>query len=304
MKNIKIYMLLAATMLMVAACGSDDDDLGGTSGGGNNQKVLNVNKNNNAEQPEVARLEFPRLNGGNSVVIVHKTDDAFGLNFCTEWDYGKMSQRWSCYQMYNGYGGNAGRYEGNPQYPFDEDLQAIEAKTGIKMYWDEDLFRGSGYDHGHICPSADRQYSTQANKQTFYLTNMQPQYPKFNQKLWAEMESRMRKWIDNSPATDTMYVCKGGTIDDELNIIERVKVQLIVPKYFYMAILYKNSEGYKALAFWALNENVDRSKDDLKKYVISIDKLEELTGIDFFCNLPDDVENKVEAATYTQSWKW
>ena len=101
-----------------------------------------------------------------------------------------------------------------------------------------------------------------------------------------------------------MYVCKGGTIGDELNIIERVKGQLIVPKYFYMAILYKNSEGYKALAFWALNENVDRSKDDLKKYVISIDKLEELTGIDFFCNLPDDVENKVEAATYTQSWKW
>ena len=41
-----------------------------------------------------------------------------------------------------------------------------------------------------------------------------------------------------------------------------------------MAILYKKSEGYKALAFWALNENVDRSKDDLKKYVISIDKLE------------------------------
>ena len=118
------------------------------------------------------------------------------------------------------------------------------------------------------------------------------------------MENRMRKWIDNSPATDTMYVCKGGTIDDEQNIIERVKEQLIVPKYFYMAILYKNSEGYKALAFWALNENVDRSKDDLKKYVISIDKLEELTGIDFFCNLPDDVENKVEAATYTQSWKW
>ena len=301
MKNIKFYMLLAAAMFMVAACGSDDDE---QQGGGNSQRVLNVNKNNAAEQPEVARLEFPSLKGGKSVVIVHKTNDSYGLNFCTEWDYEKMSQRWSCYQMYKGYTGNAGRYEGNPQYPFDEDLKAIESATGIKMYWDQDLFKSSGYDHGHICPSADRQYSTQANKQTFYLTNMQPQYPKFNQKLWAEMESRMRKWIDNSPATDTMYVCKGGTIDDELNIIERVKEQLIVPKYFYMAILYKNSEGYKALAFWALNENVDRSKDDLKKYVISIDKLEELTGIDFFCNLPDDVENKVEAATYTQSWKW
>ena len=301
MKNIKIYMLLAAAIFMVAACGSDDDDI---QGGGNTQKVLNANKNYDGMQPEVARLEFPRLKGGKSIVIVHNTDDAYGLNFCTEWDYDKMSQRWSCYQMYKGYTGKAGRYEGNPQYPFDEDLQAIEAKTGLTMYWDQDYFRGSGYDHGHICPSADRQYSTAANKQTFYLTNMQPQYPKFNQKLWAEMEDRMRKWIANSPATDTMYVCKGGTIDDEANIIERVKDKLIVPKYFYMAILYKNSEGYKAIAFWAENINVDHSGDDLRDYVMSIDRLEEMTGIDFFCNLPDDIENKVEANTYTQSWTW
>ena len=301
MKNIKFYMLLAAAMFMVAACGSDDDE---QQGGGNSQRVLNVNKNYDGKQPEVARLEFPRLKGGKSVVIVHKTNDSYGLNFCTEWDYEKMSQRWSCYQMYKGYTGNAGRYEGNPQYPFDEDLQAIEKATGITMYWDQDLFKSSGYDHGHICPSADRQYSTQANKQTFYLTNMQPQYPKFNQKLWAEMEDRMRKWIANSPATDTMYVCKGGTIDNEANIIERVKGQLIVPKYFYMAILYKNSEGYKAIAFWAENINVDHSGDNLRDYVMSIDRLEELTDIDFFCNLPDDIENKVEANTYPQSWTW
>ena len=303
MKKLKIYTLLAAAMFMVAACGDDDDPSNGGSSGGN--KVANVNKNNVSGQPEeVARLEFPRLYGGNNVIIVHKTDDAYGLNFCTEWDYDKMSQRWSCYQMYKGYTGNAGRYEGNPQYPFDEDLQAIEAKTGLTMYWDQDYFRSSGYDHGHICPSADRQYSTAANKQTFYLTNMQPQYPQFNQKLWAKMEDRMRKWIANSPATDTMYVCKGGTIDDEANIIERVKDKLIVPKYFYMAILYKNAEGYKAIAFWAENINVDHSGDDLRDYVMSIDRLEEMTGIDFFCNLPDDIENKVEANTYTQSWTW
>ena len=96
-------------------------------------------------------------------------------------------------------------------------------------------------------------------------------------------------------AATMLMVAACGSDDDDLGGNLR---------QFYMAILYKNSEGYKALAFWALNENVDRSKDDLKKYVISIDKLEELTGIDFFCNLPDDVENKVEAATYTQSWKW
>ena len=112
----------------------------------------------------------------------------------------------------------------------------------------------------------------------------------------------MRKWVDRGATTDTMYVCKGGTIDSEENIIERIKGKLIVPKYFYMAILYKNAEGYKAIAFWALNENVDRSGDDLKKYVVSIDRLEELTGIDFFCNLPDDIENVVESSMIPQLW--
>ena len=69
MKNIKFYMLLAATMLMVAACGSDDDDLGGSSGG-DNQNVININKNYDGEQPEVARLECPRLKGGKSIDII------------------------------------------------------------------------------------------------------------------------------------------------------------------------------------------------------------------------------------------
>ena len=71
MKIFKIYTLLAAAIFMVAACGSDDDDI---QGGGNNQKVLNANKNYDGEQPEVARLEFPRLKGGKSIVIVHKTE--------------------------------------------------------------------------------------------------------------------------------------------------------------------------------------------------------------------------------------
>ena len=299
MKKLKTYTLFAATIFMVAACGDDDTQSNGSAS--SSGKIANINKNTAKGQPEeVLRLEFPHLNDGNNVIIVHKTNDSYGVNYCVEWDCDKKSQRWSCYQMYKGFTGDAGRYSGNPQYPFDEDLELL----GTDLYWDQDYFRGSGYDHGHICPSADRQYSKEANRQTYFLTNMQPQYGQFNQKLWQKMEDRMRKWIANSPATDTMYVCKGGTIDDESNIIERIKDKLIVPKYFYMAILYKNADGYKAIAFWAENINVDHSGDDLKNYVVSIDKLEDLTGIDFFCNLPDDIEDKVEANSYTQSWTW
>lgn len=77
-----------------------------------------------------------------------------------------------------------------------------------------------------------------------------------------------------------------------------------MPKYFFMALLYKAPAGYKAIAFWTENLDEDKSKDDLRNYVISIDKLEQLTGIDFFCNLPDDIETKVEANSDSQYWTW
>lgn len=255
----------------------------------------NTNGNDVAQQKEVGRLEFPRLKGGNSLVIVHRTNDSYGVNYAVEWDCDKKSQRWTCYELYRGFGGSVGRYDKG--YPEDPDLAA-------DYRWDRDYYKGSGYDHGHLCPSADRQYSVEANKQTFYMTNMQPQKHNFNAGVWQSMEERVRRWIALSPVTDTLFVCKGGTIDAEEQIIERISNKLIVPKFFYMAVLYKSVGGYKAIAFWAEHDNVDNSKDDLRKYTISIDALESRTGIDFFCNLPDDVEGKVESTADTKSWTW
>ena len=256
--------------------------------------TANANKNT-SDVKEASRLEFPRLKEGNNKLIVHKTSDSYGVNYSVEWDKDKMSQRWSCYQLYRGFGGNISRYDGG--YPFDPELAVDE-------YLDRDYFKGSGFGHGHICPSADRLYSKEANKQTFYLTNLQPQYNKFNAGLWNKMEERVRRWIALSPVTDTLFVCKGGTIDSEDNILTRISNTLIVPKYFYMAMLYKTTEGYKAIAFWAENLNADNSNDNLRDYAITIDDLEKRTGIDFFCNLPDEVEEKVESQTSASYWNW
>ncbi|MBR6261783.1 MAG: DNA/RNA non-specific endonuclease, partial [Prevotella sp.] len=77
---------------------------------------------------------------------------------------------------------------------------------------------------------------------------------------------------------------------------------LIVPKYFFMAILCKNKQGYKAIGFWVEHLNEDRSNDNLIDYVVSIDELERLTGIDFFCNLPDDEEEQAERIVYPNTW--
>ena len=101
---------------------------------------------------------------------------------------------------------------------------------------------------------------------------------------------------------DTIFVCKGGTIDDEKNIIKRIDGKVIVPKYFYMAILRKTQFGYAAMAFWSNQTNEYRTNETLLSHAISIDELEKLTSIDFFCNLPDDIEEKVEKTFNRDSW--
>ena len=287
------WLLLALPLLFVA-CSSDDDPYTGPSQ--REDKVANVNANP-ASRKEYLRLEFPRIkDDGNNLVVVHTTAE-YGVNYSVEWDCDKKSQRWSCYQMYasNSVAHTSRYYSDTNQYPADPDIPSV-------LYFTSDPFWGSGFDHGHICPSADRLCSAEANYQTFFLSNMQPQFNKFNAGLWAKMEGQVRTW-NRAQFRDTLYVCKGGTIDRADQLLMTTAKGLLVPRYFFMAILCKNSQGYKALAFWVEHENrSDNANNNLYPYTISIDQLEELTGIDFFCNLPDDKEKEVESAVFPQAW--
>ena len=299
MTNKKILALMFTATLMLAGCGSDDDDPIPSGKSNNNKNVVKA-----GVPAEVTRLEFPRLREiGNNVVVVHKTSDSYsdGVNYSVEWDIEKKSQRWSCYQMMRGYQvTGVKRYKNDAnQYPFDEDLEKLvpNAYFSQDYYWSDRAF-----NHGHICPSADRLYSDRANYQTFYLTNMQPQYREFNAGIWEKLEIRIRNAWTPSNATDVLYVCKGGTIDNENQIIKRINGRLIVPKYFFTALLLKNSSGYRAVGFWFEHTADNHSEDNLKDYAMSIDELEQRTGIDFFCNLPDDIESTVEASYSANAW--
>ena len=286
MRVIKIIICLVFSVSSFISCSKDDND---------NKHPTTPNANANiptADIPEeIVRLEFPKVKNGNSIVLVHKTNDQYGVNYSTEWDTRLSAQRWSCYQMYDSNsGGHVGRYDTSNGYPNDEllphDYQLIP-----------DPYYGSGFDHGHICPSADRQYSKEANRQTFFLTNMQPQFKEFNQVdyPWEQMEEQVRSW-NMSSFRDTLYVVKGGTIDNGniLQYLSRGSVRIPVPKFFFVAILCKNATGYKALGFWFEHKKY-KKKRRLGDYITNIDQLEELTGIDFFCNLPDNIEEHVES---------
>lgn len=312
MKQIKIYLFALLAVLSMAACGSSDDGDGSGSGTGGGSSVINTNKNEVTTDKAVTRLEFPKLKGGNSIIIVHRDGnnsayDPDNVNFSTEWDCDLKSQRWSCYIITkkNRAKNTERYYDKNNQYPNDPALTSAQR-------WEKDYIYSSGFDHGHICNSNDRLYSANANYQTFYLTNMQPQYKVFNgsdpahkyEGLWIKMENYLHGFKLND--TDTMYVCKGGTIDKEENILMRIKNKLIVPKYFFTAILVKkmvNGQAYyKSIGMWFPHTNVYHGDDKLSDYTMSIKDLEAKTGIDFFCNLPDNIERDVECKKILSDW--
>lgn len=266
------------------------------------------------DYPYANRLEYPHLNANvsatpdetKSQIIVKQTKD-FGITYSVEWDNALIANRWTCYTLNaDNSQGDSGR---NNDFKPDEEA-AVSPQP-------ED-YNKSGYSQGHLCPSADRQCTIEQNQQTFFLTNMQPQWQKHNEGLWKNLEDLVRNYVVKANTTqsscDTLYVVKAATITDKVTIGDeqvdgiyaaKCNNKLIVPKYFYMALLHYNkaSNSYKAIAFWTLHQDAKDTNKKYGDYAISIDELEKRTGIDFFCNLPDEIEELVEAECDLDFWK-
>lgn len=313
--NASALLVFSLSVLTLSSCSNDSDDTPSV--------VVNNNKNVvSAGVPnEVTRLEFPKIKGGSDNVIIVHNAEGYGVNYCTEYDTSKKSQRWSCYEVYLN---NNFKMNGWKRANWNGTTWAGKTWTGDPFQKDpaiaEDLqapvtneYSKSGYQRGHIVASEDRVYSIDANGQTFYMTNMQPMLGTLNTGPWQDMEEKVRSFLTYDMSTqashvnDTLYVCKGGTIDNSEQIYDHTVSGYIVPKYFFCAVLLKNNKGYHAIGFWFEHKPEYDSTAKLSDYVVNIDKLEELTGLDFFCNLPDDIERQVQSTVYdaqTLSSQW
>lgn len=157
-------------------------------------------------------------------------------------------------------------------------------------------YKRSGYDKGHLCPAGDRRFSRKAFDETFYTSNISPQLNDFNAGIWNKLEQKTRYW---AAKYDGVYVVTGGVLTNNLETIGNENVS--VPEYFYK-ILLDNSRGeYKVIAFLLPHEDSERP---LNKFVVSTDKIEQMTGINFFPNLPDDVETKLEKSSDYKGWSF
>ena len=157
-------------------------------------------------------------------------------------------------------------------------------------------YKNSGYDKGHLCPAGDMEFSIDGYNDTFFTSNISPQAHDFNSGVWNRLEQKVRYWAEKY---DGIYVVTGGVLQDSLETIGKENVS--VPKYFYKVLLDISGGEFKMIAFLVPNED---SNKPLYSFVVSVDRIEKMTGIDFFPKLEDKIENHLEKSSDYKSWSF
>lgn len=167
--------------------------------------------------------------------------------------------------------------------------------TGVEGCAQLEDYRKSGFDRGHMAPAADLKWSAEAMSDSHYLTNICPQTHELNTKRWGSLEKKCREWARRDSA---IIIIAGPVLTDYLpHTIGPNKV--VVPERFFKVIAAPYADPPRAIAFIMPNFP---PFDPLYDMAVSVDQLEEITGIDFLSALPDDIENEIESQANIRVW--
>lgn len=160
-----------------------------------------------------------------------------------------------------------------------------------------DDYKKSGYDRGHLVPAADMQWSEEAMKQSFFMSNMSPQTPNLNRGDWKTLERNVRNWaVENGK----LHVITGPIFDENPKTLGENGVA--VPDKFFKVILDQECPRIKASGFIMANTPQRTGEQGSADNMVSIDAVESITGINFFSNLPQDLQKEVESAVNRALW--
>ncbi len=156
-------------------------------------------------------------------------------------------------------------------------------------------YTNSGYDRGHMAPAGDMKWSPDAMSHTFYMTNICPQAKTLNTGTWKALEEKCRQW---AKAEGTLFIVCGPVLTDTITeFIGRTRVA--VPQRFFKVIIAPYAEPARGIGFIMNNGKVNGG---MQKAAVSIDEVEKITGHDFFWQLPDSIEDVIEAQCDFNFW--
>ncbi len=157
-------------------------------------------------------------------------------------------------------------------------------------------YKGSGYDRGHLAPAGDMKWSNISMSESFFMSNISPQKPGFNRGIWKKLEEQIRVWaLENK----NLYISTGGILKNNLPSIGINNVT--IPNYYYKVILDYTEPEVKGIGFILPNK---KSNYPIKHFAVSIDEVENITGINFFHSLPDSIEESIESNIDLSLWNF
>ena len=226
------------------------------------------------KRADTSRMEIPVMPEEKQGQIIQHT------GYTLSYDAKNKTPQWVAWELTN----EETRGKEERTNDFQPDPQVIGTQVVTFDY------SGSGYDRGHMAPAGDMKWSKQAMQESFYMTNICPQDHHLNTEDWNDLEMKSREWARRY---GKVYIACGPIykgIRNEYIGEHRVKV----PDAFFKVILIDDARKSYALGFLFENQPGERP---LKEYLVSVDEIEKLTGMDFFSILPDNLEDRLEAET-------
>ncbi len=224
-----------------------------------------------------ALLELPAIRNSDVVLVYN----GFIINYNTQ----RLIPNWVAYELTaEEVAGEIPRARG---FSMDLDYKGRQAMR-------ED-YSNTGWDKGHMAPSADMKWSQTAMNESFYLTNICPQNHDLNGKDWHSLEKYVRDWALKFGSIwvvcgPYVYANTYGTIGER---------NVVVPDGFFKAVLRRDGKDFKSIAFVFENNS---NRQPVREAVVSVNDVEALVGFDLFTNLSDKIEEAVEAEASWEEW--
>ena len=284
-RNVSSWLLLGLMALVMACQGNKGGEAAqqkdGLYGAAASGQSMTAEEEAAVKKAKVVRLyEIPAPLTDRPEQILHKKGFTISYNRQTK------TPNWVAWHLTKSHtkGSNQRAYE-----QFAEDVSVSEPRATDNDYYN------SRYDRGHMCPAGDNKWDKQAMEQSFLFTNICPQNHGLNKYEWNDVEILCREWAYQYGAIDIVCGPIYSTSGEQKTI---GKNKVWVPDAFFKVVLCRQGKA-KAIGFVYRNEG---KKQPMADAVRSVDEIERLTGMDFFPELDDETEDKIEKNSKLSDW--
>ena len=219
------------------------------------------------------------------------------LGYALGYDREKRQPRWVAYRLK--------KEDLTHEFPRNDSFKRDDAVSNSPGTYD---YSGTGFERGHMAPANEMEYAFRIMEDSFYMSNMCPQYGHINSGVWKSIENFVR---NAAKRFDVVYVISGPIFADEggpfgsipmkneKKKIETSNGDIAVPESFFK-VIYTPARGGMMLAF-----QVDNDEGLLGNYLMyarSVRRIEQITGFRFFADVDPDDDDGLRNMDQVTQW--